>query len=131
MTASPVSSAALTATSSGSSVMSVSFCPLTGSRHSAHGQLSRSQTAGKRSMCPSASSSRSGSFWLVKQASGLLQMLPARKVGYTCYKLTILTPVRLTQRIVVIGGGAVGTMHAVAARRRGYEGVHLERDGEA
>jgi FAD dependent oxidoreductase TIGR03364 len=58
-------------------------------------------------------------------------MLPARKVGYTCYKVTILTAVRLTQRIVVIGGGVLGTMHAVAARRRGYEVVHLEREGEA
>jgi FAD dependent oxidoreductase TIGR03364 len=58
-------------------------------------------------------------------------MLPARKVGYTCYKLSILTPVRLTQRIVVIGGGVLGTMHAVAARRRGYEVVHLERESEA
>ena len=38
---------------------------------------------------------------------------------------------RLTQRIVVIGGGVLGTMHAVAARRRGYEVVHLEREGEA
>jgi FAD dependent oxidoreductase TIGR03364 len=39
--------------------------------------------------------------------------------------------VRLTQRIVVIGGGVLGTMHAVMARRRGYEVVHLEREGEA
>ena len=38
---------------------------------------------------------------------------------------------RLTQRIVVIGGGVLGTMHAVMARRRGYEVVHLEREGEA
>ncbi len=38
---------------------------------------------------------------------------------------------RLTQRIVVIGGGVLGTMHAVAARRRGYEVVHLERESEA
>src|SRR5580698_11167206 len=38
--------------------------------------------------------------------------------------------VRLTQRVVVIGGGVLGTMHAVAARRRGYEVVHLEREGE-
>jgi FAD dependent oxidoreductase TIGR03364 len=45
--------------------------------------------------------------------------------------LTILVGVRLTQRIVVIGGGVLGTMHAVAARRRGYEVVHLEREGEA
>ncbi len=58
-------------------------------------------------------------------------MLLPRKVGYTCCKLTILAIVRLTQRIVVIGGGVLGTMHAVAARRRGYEVVHLEREGEA
>jgi glycine/D-amino acid oxidase-like deaminating enzyme len=45
--------------------------------------------------------------------------------------LTILALVRLTQRIVVVGGGVLGTMHAVAARRRGYEVVHLEREGEA
>jgi FAD dependent oxidoreductase TIGR03364 len=45
--------------------------------------------------------------------------------------LTILKGVRLTQRIVVIGGGVLGTMHAVAARRRGYEVVHLEREREA
>ena len=38
---------------------------------------------------------------------------------------------RLTQRIAVIGGGVLGTMHAVTARRRGYEVVHLEREGEA
>ena len=35
---------------------------------------------------------------------------------------------RLTQRIVVVGGGVLGTMHAVMARRRGYEVVHLERE---
>jgi FAD dependent oxidoreductase TIGR03364 len=45
--------------------------------------------------------------------------------------LTILAPVPGTQRIVVVGGGVLGTMHAVAARRRGYEVVHLEREGEA
>jgi FAD dependent oxidoreductase TIGR03364 len=45
--------------------------------------------------------------------------------------LTILAGVRLTQRIVVVGGGVLGAMHAVAARRRGYEVVHLEREGEA
>ena len=53
------------------------------------------------------------------------------KVGYTCSKTTILAPVRLTQRIVVVGGGVLGTMHAVMARRRGYEVVHLEREAEA
>jgi FAD dependent oxidoreductase TIGR03364 len=46
-------------------------------------------------------------------------------------KLTILVSVRVTQRIVVVGGGVLGTMHAVAARRRGYEVVHLERESEA
>jgi FAD dependent oxidoreductase TIGR03364 len=45
--------------------------------------------------------------------------------------LIILASVRLTQRIVVVGGGVLGTMHAVMARRRGYEVVHLEREGEA
>jgi FAD dependent oxidoreductase TIGR03364 len=32
---------------------------------------------------------------------------------------------------VVVGGGVLGTMHAVMARRRGYEVVHLEREAEA
>jgi FAD dependent oxidoreductase TIGR03364 len=45
--------------------------------------------------------------------------------------MTILASVRLTQRIAVIGGGVLGTMHAVTARRRGYEVVHLEREAEA
>jgi FAD dependent oxidoreductase TIGR03364 len=31
----------------------------------------------------------------------------------------------------VVGGGVLGTMHAVAARRRGYEVVHLEREAGA
>jgi FAD dependent oxidoreductase TIGR03364 len=38
---------------------------------------------------------------------------------------------RRTQRIVVVGGGILGTMHAVAARRRGYQVTQLEREGEA
>ncbi|HYB18027.1 MAG TPA: FAD-dependent oxidoreductase, partial [Streptosporangiaceae bacterium] len=33
--------------------------------------------------------------------------------------------------MVVVGGGVLGTMHAVMARRRGYEVVHLEREAEA
>ena len=45
--------------------------------------------------------------------------------------MIILASVRLTQRIVVVGGGVLGTMHAVMARRRGYEVVHLEREAEA
>jgi FAD dependent oxidoreductase TIGR03364 len=35
-----------------------------------------------------------------------------------------------TQRAVVVGGGIVGTMHAVEACRRGWEVVHLEADSE-
>ena len=31
-------------------------------------------------------------------------------------------------RVVVVGGGVVGTMHAYAARRRGFEVVQLERE---
>ena len=31
-------------------------------------------------------------------------------------------------RVIVVGGGVLGTMHAVAARRRGLEVVHLERE---
>jgi FAD dependent oxidoreductase TIGR03364 len=31
-------------------------------------------------------------------------------------------------RIVIVGGGVVGTMHAYAARERGFEVVHLERE---
>jgi FAD dependent oxidoreductase TIGR03364 len=34
-------------------------------------------------------------------------------------------------RVIVIGGGVLGTMHAVAARRRGFEVVHLEREPDA
>ena len=34
-------------------------------------------------------------------------------------------------RVVIAGGGVLGTMHAVAARRRGLEVVHLEREAEA
>jgi FAD dependent oxidoreductase TIGR03364 len=45
--------------------------------------------------------------------------------------MTILAPVRLTQRIAVVGGGVLGTMHAVVARQRGHEVVHLEREAEA
>jgi FAD dependent oxidoreductase TIGR03364 len=34
-------------------------------------------------------------------------------------------------RVVVAGGGVLGTMHAVLARRRGFEVVQLEREAEA
>jgi FAD dependent oxidoreductase TIGR03364 len=33
--------------------------------------------------------------------------------------------------VVIVGGGVLGTMHAVAARRRGFEVVQLERETEA
>ena len=33
--------------------------------------------------------------------------------------------------MVIAGGGVLGTMHAVAARRRGFEVVQLEREAEA
>jgi glycine/D-amino acid oxidase-like deaminating enzyme len=34
-------------------------------------------------------------------------------------------------RVVVVGGGVLGVMHAVAARRRGLDVVHLEREAAA
>ena len=33
-----------------------------------------------------------------------------------------------TQKLVVVGGGILGTMHAVEAARRGWEVEQLERD---
>jgi glycine/D-amino acid oxidase-like deaminating enzyme len=36
-----------------------------------------------------------------------------------------------TERVVIVGGGILGTMHAVMARQRGFEVVHLEREPEA
>jgi FAD dependent oxidoreductase TIGR03364 len=35
------------------------------------------------------------------------------------------------QRVVIVGGGVLGTMHAVMARRRGFSVVHPEREPEA
>jgi len=35
------------------------------------------------------------------------------------------------ERVIVVGGGVLGTMHAIAARRRGFEVVQLEREPEA
>jgi FAD dependent oxidoreductase TIGR03364 len=35
------------------------------------------------------------------------------------------------EQIVIVGGGVLGAMHAVMARRRGAEVVHLEREPEA
>ncbi len=34
------------------------------------------------------------------------------------------------ERVVVVGGGVLGTMHAVAARRRGLDVLHIEREPE-
>ena len=34
-------------------------------------------------------------------------------------------------RVIVVGGGVLGSMHAVAARRRGLDVVHLEREPDA
>jgi FAD dependent oxidoreductase TIGR03364 len=35
------------------------------------------------------------------------------------------------ERVVIVGGGVLGTMHAIMARRRGFDVVHLEREAEA
>ena len=32
------------------------------------------------------------------------------------------------QRVVIVGAGVLGATHAVAARRRGYDVVHLDRE---
>ena len=45
--------------------------------------------------------------------------------------MTILFSVASRQRVIIVGGGVLGTMHAVAARRRGFEVVQLEREAEA
>jgi FAD dependent oxidoreductase TIGR03364 len=45
--------------------------------------------------------------------------------------MTILVLVTVRQRVVIVGGGVLGTMHAVAARRRGLQVVQLEREAEA
>jgi FAD dependent oxidoreductase TIGR03364 len=34
------------------------------------------------------------------------------------------------ERVVVVGGGVLGTMHAAAARRRGFDVLHIEREPE-
>src|SRR6202050_5935569 len=45
--------------------------------------------------------------------------------------MTIVFSVPSRQRVIIVGGGVLGTMHAVAARRRGFEVVQLEREAEA
>jgi FAD dependent oxidoreductase TIGR03364 len=37
----------------------------------------------------------------------------------------------MVRHVVVVGGGILGTMHALAARRRGFGVTHLEREPEA
>ena len=37
----------------------------------------------------------------------------------------------LPGRVIIVGGGVLGTMHALAARKRGFEVVQLEREREA
>src|SRR5215472_16551261 len=36
-----------------------------------------------------------------------------------------------SERVVIVGGGVLGMMHAIMARRGGYGVVHLEREPEA
>jgi FAD dependent oxidoreductase TIGR03364 len=45
--------------------------------------------------------------------------------------MTILEAVASRTQVVIAGGGVLGTMHAVAARRRGFEVVQLDREAEA
>src|ERR1700683_1597602 len=45
--------------------------------------------------------------------------------------MTIVFSVPSRQRVIIVGGGVLGTMHAVAARRRGFEVMQLERETEA
>ena len=42
-----------------------------------------------------------------------------------------MTAMSITGRVVIVGGGVLGTMHALAARKRGFEVVQLEREREA
>ncbi len=75
------SSVRVIATPFGMAVMSLSFWVVPGATHSAHGQLSLSHTAGKRSTCPLTVSSRSEP---IKPTSTTCSPeFPASKVGYT------------------------------------------------
>jgi FAD dependent oxidoreductase TIGR03364 len=42
-----------------------------------------------------------------------------------------VTGLAAAERVVIVGGGVLGTMHAVMARRHGFDIVHLEREPEA
>ena len=37
----------------------------------------------------------------------------------------------MAERVLIVGGGIIGTMHAVLALENGYEVVQLERDHQA
>src|SRR5580704_15017300 len=113
-TDSPASSVRVIASPFGMSVMSLSFCPVPGARQSGHGQLSRSHTAGNRAGRPPMVSSRSAPMPVSRNL----------EVDYT-------RVVASRTRVVIAGGGVLGTMHAVMARRRRFEVVHLEREAEA
>jgi FAD dependent oxidoreductase TIGR03364 len=42
-----------------------------------------------------------------------------------------MTGMSFQGRVIIVGGGVLGTMHALAARKRGFEVVQLEREREA
>jgi FAD dependent oxidoreductase TIGR03364 len=44
--------------------------------------------------------------------------------------ITASAILRAVERVVVVGGGVLGTMHALAARGRGLDVLHLEREPE-
>ena len=53
------------------------------------------------------------------------------QLGYTSWQMAILVGVMdESGRVVIVGGGILGTMHAVIARRRGLAVTHLEREQE-
>jgi FAD dependent oxidoreductase TIGR03364 len=60
-------------------------------------------------------------------------IMGAVQLGYTSWEKlgVIFRDMSAQGRVVVVGGGVLGTMHAVAARRRGFEVVQLERETEA
>jgi FAD dependent oxidoreductase TIGR03364 len=48
--------------------------------------------------------------------------------GLGCGRTVVREGARLVDRVVIVGGGVLGTMHAVQARSRGMDVVHLERE---
>src|ERR1700722_18669688 len=56
-------------------------------------------------------------------------MQRSSEVGYTTFNMAILDGVmNESGRVVIVGGGILGTMHAVLARRHGYAVTQLERE---